>query len=128
VHHLVLLPICFHNQGSNRTEASSLRCGHPTSIAEARDIIERYLEQARDRASKSASIKDGLSKTCFTLSNFCGFSASALCIFVQSIQSISRPEFLRIMRCVAEEEIEEFRALFSAMDDDDSGFLDMWLS
>ena len=29
------------------------------------------------------------------------------------------------MRCVAEEEIEEFRALFSAMDDDDSGFLDM---
>eukprot|EP00434_Breviolum_minutum_P001624 symbB.v1.2.001433.t1/scaffold58.1/size370606/2 len=62
-------------------------CGHPTSIAEARDIIERYLEK--------------------------------------SIQSISRPEFLRIMRCVAEEEIEEFRALFSAMDDDDSGFLDM---
>mmetsp|Transcript_135268 Transcript_135268/g.320626 ORF Transcript_135268/g.320626 Transcript_135268/m.320626 type:complete len:803 (+) Transcript_135268:98-2506(+) len=62
-------------------------CGHPTSIAEARDIIERYLEK--------------------------------------SIQSISRPEFLRIMRCVAEEEIEEFRALFAAMDDDDSGFLDM---
>lgn len=29
------------------------------------------------------------------------------------------------MRCVAEEEIEEFRALFAAMDDDDSGFLDM---
>lgn len=24
-----------------------LRCGHPTSIAEARDIIERYLEKAR---------------------------------------------------------------------------------
>eukprot|EP00913_Durusdinium_trenchii_P026129 g24512.t1 len=62
-------------------------CGHPTSIAEARDIIERYLEK--------------------------------------SIQSISRPEFLRIMRCVAEEEIEEFRALFAAMDDDDSGYLDM---
>jgi len=62
-------------------------CGHPTSIAESRDIIERYLEK--------------------------------------SIQSISRPEFLRIMRCVAEEEIEEFRALFAAMDDDDSGFLDM---
>jgi len=62
-------------------------CGHPTSISEARDIIERYLEK--------------------------------------SIQSISRPEFLRIMRCVAEEEIEEFRALFAAMDDDDSGFLDM---
>ena len=26
---------------------------------------------------------------------------------------------------MAEEEIEEFRALFAAMDDDDSGFLDM---
>lgn len=25
-----------------------LRCGHPTSIAEARDIIERYLEKARE--------------------------------------------------------------------------------
>ena len=24
-----------------------LRCGHPTSIAEARDVIERYLEKAR---------------------------------------------------------------------------------
>jgi len=62
-------------------------CGHPTTIAEARDLIDRNLE----------------AKT----------------------ESLSRPEFLRIMRCVAEEEIEEFRALFSSMDEDGSGCLDM---
>eukprot|EP00931_Biecheleriopsis_adriatica_P048014 TRINITY_DN27726_c0_g1_i1.p1 TRINITY_DN27726_c0_g1~~TRINITY_DN27726_c0_g1_i1.p1 ORF type:complete len:811 (+),score=195.75 TRINITY_DN27726_c0_g1_i1:85-2517(+) len=62
-------------------------CGHPTTIAEAKDLIQRHLEN--------------------------------------SIQSLSRPEFLRIMRCVAEEEIEEFHSLFAEMDEDDSGFLDM---
>ena len=29
---------------------SAARCGHPTSIAEARDIIERYLEKAGSKA------------------------------------------------------------------------------
>ena len=28
------------------TVSCASRCGHPTSIAEARDIIERYLEKA----------------------------------------------------------------------------------
>eukprot|EP00440_Ansanella_granifera_P004990 gb/GFBE01005410.1/.p1 GENE.gb/GFBE01005410.1/~~gb/GFBE01005410.1/.p1 ORF type:complete len:817 (+),score=224.13 gb/GFBE01005410.1/:1-2451(+) len=62
-------------------------CGHPTTIAEARDLIDRHLER--------------------------------------STESLSRPEFLRVMRCVAEEEIEEFHGLFSEMDEDDSGLLDM---
>eukprot|EP00930_Biecheleria_cincta_P098042 TRINITY_DN89729_c0_g1_i1.p1 TRINITY_DN89729_c0_g1~~TRINITY_DN89729_c0_g1_i1.p1 ORF type:complete len:842 (-),score=191.21 TRINITY_DN89729_c0_g1_i1:301-2733(-) len=62
-------------------------CGHPTTIAEAKDLIKRHLEA--------------------------------------KIECLSRPEFLRIMRCVAEEELEEFRALFSAMDEDCSGSLDM---
>eukprot|EP00933_Yihiella_yeosuensis_P027380 TRINITY_DN21269_c0_g1_i1.p1 TRINITY_DN21269_c0_g1~~TRINITY_DN21269_c0_g1_i1.p1 ORF type:complete len:811 (-),score=205.56 TRINITY_DN21269_c0_g1_i1:202-2634(-) len=39
--------------------------------------------------------------------------------------NITKPEFLRVLRSVKEEELEEFRTIFSTIDEDQSGSLDM---